>query len=103
MKYWRRHKHELEPDESGQPPAPLPEKKLRYSAGDDILLGRYFATRPQGTSDQIFQAFAKQVRLGIILRLGDVLMLWNSTRITLGRGGRSTIGFIKRLSTTMWR
>ncbi|KIJ49439.1 hypothetical protein M422DRAFT_27806 [Sphaerobolus stellatus SS14] len=60
MKYWRRHKHELEPDENGQPQAaPLPEKKLRYSRDDDILLARYFATRPSGTSDQIFQAFSK--------------------------------------------
>jgi len=59
MKYWRRHKHELEPDDAGQPPAPLPEKKLRYSSSDDILLARYFAIRPQGTSDQIFQGFAK--------------------------------------------
>lgn len=61
MKYWRRHKHELEPDDSGGPPAPLPEKKLRYSNEDDIFLARYFATQPQGTSDQIFQAFAKLV------------------------------------------
>lgn len=61
MKYWRRHKHELEPDDSGQAPAPLPEKKMRYSTGDDILLARFFADRPQGTSDQIFQAFAKLV------------------------------------------
>ncbi|GJJ06514.1 hypothetical protein Clacol_000706 [Clathrus columnatus] len=59
MKYWRRHKHELEPDETGGLPAPLPEKKLRYSNDDDIFLARYFATQPQGTSDQIFQAFAK--------------------------------------------
>lgn len=63
MKYWRRHKHELEPDEHGGPPAPLPEKKLRYSTKDDVLLAQYFATGPTGTSDQIFQAFAKLVRL----------------------------------------
>ncbi|KAF8531343.1 hypothetical protein JB92DRAFT_2691974, partial [Gautieria morchelliformis] len=59
MNYRRRHKHELEPDDSGRAPTPLPKKKLQYSTGDDILLVRYFLSRPQGMSDQLFQMFAK--------------------------------------------
>ncbi|ELU41904.1 hypothetical protein AG1IA_04066 [Rhizoctonia solani AG-1 IA] len=83
MKYWRRHKHELEADPSmaaNQPPTtsfshpstsaaasastsapdqPLPQgppqKRKRYDNEDDLLLARYFATGPQGTSDAIFQ------------------------------------------------
>ncbi|QRW19117.1 BRCA1 carboxy-terminus (BRCT) domain protein [Rhizoctonia solani] len=87
MKYWRRHKHELEADPSmaaNQPPTtsfshpstsaaaststsapdqPLPQgppqKRKRYDNEDDLLLARYFATGPQGTSDAIFQRFAQ--------------------------------------------
>jgi hypothetical protein len=60
MKYWRRHKHELYRDGTEDVPLP-PEKKMRYSHADDILLARYFFTKPEGTSDQIFQAFARGV------------------------------------------
>ncbi|KAG8741937.1 hypothetical protein FRC10_002248 [Ceratobasidium sp. 414] len=73
MKYWRRHKHELEAEtnpsnaSSTQPhhqdTQPLPEgppqKRKRYDHEDDMLLARYFATGPQGTSDAIFQRFAR--------------------------------------------
>ncbi|TFK44202.1 hypothetical protein BDQ12DRAFT_620089 [Crucibulum laeve] len=60
MKFWRRHKHELERTE-GDEPLPLPpDKKMRYSSGDDILLAKYFFNKPTGTSDKIFQAFARQ-------------------------------------------
>ena len=34
---------------------------MRYSKEDDILLAKHFANKPEGTSDQIFQAFAKLV------------------------------------------
>jgi len=82
MKYWRRHKHELEPDENGQALAPLPEKKLRYSTQDDILLARYFATRPAGTSDQMFQAFARMVsprRIMILMLLFVYVLMFASS------------------------
>ncbi|OCH93102.1 hypothetical protein OBBRIDRAFT_817944 [Obba rivulosa] len=59
MKFWRRHRHELEHTDADEPlPAP-PEKKMRYSRADDILLARYFLTKPDGTSDRIFQDFGK--------------------------------------------
>ncbi|KDN36042.1 hypothetical protein RSAG8_11128, partial [Rhizoctonia solani AG-8 WAC10335] len=85
MKYWRRHKHELEADPStvpatntsfahpttstaasssiNTPEQPLPQgppqKRKRYDHEDDVLLAQYFATGPQGTSDAIFQRFAQ--------------------------------------------
>ena len=36
---------------------------MRYSKKDDILLAQYFFNKPEGTSDKIFQAFGRQVRL----------------------------------------
>ncbi|KAG6861906.1 hypothetical protein C0995_009856 [Termitomyces sp. Mi166 len=59
MKFWRRHKHEFNGDETGQPLPPAPEKKMRYSREDDILLARYFAEKRDGTSDKIFQNFGR--------------------------------------------
>jgi len=59
MKYYRRHKHELNRLEGDEPlPAP-PAKKMRYGRNDDILLAQYFANKPEGTSDKIFQTFAR--------------------------------------------
>ncbi|EJD03052.1 uncharacterized protein FOMMEDRAFT_140811 [Fomitiporia mediterranea MF3/22] len=59
MKYYRRHKHELNRVEGDEPlPAP-PTKKMRYGRNDDILLAQYFVNKPEGTSDKIFQEFAK--------------------------------------------
>ncbi|KAF4567385.1 hypothetical protein EYR40_006384 [Pleurotus pulmonarius] len=59
MKYWRRHKHELNRTDTDAPlPAP-PDKKMRYSREDDILLAKYFAEKPEGTSDKVFQAFGR--------------------------------------------
>ncbi|KAJ7287567.1 hypothetical protein C8J57DRAFT_1284301 [Mycena rebaudengoi] len=37
-----------------------PDKKRRYSRGDDILLAKYFYNKKEGTSDKIFQAFGRQ-------------------------------------------
>lgn len=62
MKFYRRHKHELHHTEGDAPlPAP-PEKKMRYSRTDDILLAKYFYNKPEGTSDKVFQAFGRLVR-----------------------------------------
>ncbi|KAF9050184.1 hypothetical protein BJ165DRAFT_991140 [Panaeolus papilionaceus] len=59
MKFWRRHKHELERQE-GDEPLPLPpDKKMRYSKSDDILLAKFFFNKPEGTSDKIFQHFGR--------------------------------------------
>lgn len=61
MKFYRRHKHELHHVPGDEPlPAP-PEKKMRYSKQDDVLLANFFCNKPEGTSDKIFQNFARQV------------------------------------------
>lgn len=63
MKFYRRHKHELEHSEDDAPLPAKPEKKMRYSKGDDTLLARFFVNKPEGlTSDKIFQEFARMVR-----------------------------------------
>jgi hypothetical protein len=59
MKFWRRHKHELERTDGDDPLPTAPEKKMRYSREDDVLLAKYFHERPDGTSDKIFQAFGR--------------------------------------------
>ncbi|KAG6850441.1 hypothetical protein H0H93_013313 [Arthromyces matolae] len=59
MKFWRRHKHEFTAEETGEQLPAAPEKKMRYSREDDILLARYFYQKPKGTSDKIFQTFGK--------------------------------------------
>ncbi|KAG5650562.1 hypothetical protein H0H81_011813 [Sphagnurus paluster] len=59
MKYWRRHKHELSRDEADAPLPQAPEKKMRYSREDDILLAKFFFNKPEGTSDKIFQTFGR--------------------------------------------
>ncbi|KAF8633653.1 hypothetical protein AX15_001303 [Amanita polypyramis BW_CC] len=59
MKYWRRHKHELNRSENDEPLPDPPDKKMRYSRDDDILLARFFLTKPEGTSDKVFQQFGR--------------------------------------------
>lgn len=66
MKYWRRHKHELE---GAAPVVPRPEKKRKYDFKDDLILAKYFAQKPVGTSDSIFQAFAREVSVLLISQL----------------------------------
>ena len=61
MKFWRRHKHELDWEDGDEPLPPPPDKKLRYSKEDDILLAKHFVNKPDGTSDKIFQAFGRIV------------------------------------------
>lgn len=63
MKFYRRHKHELNHTEEDEPLPLPPEKKMRYSRSDDILLARFFLNKPDGTSDKIFQGFARDVSL----------------------------------------
>ncbi|CAG7853782.1 SubName: Full=Uncharacterized protein {ECO:0000313/EMBL:CCA68050.1} [Serendipita indica DSM 11827] len=66
MKYWRRHRHELEPheDDIQVPVVSSPSKKARYTRKDDILLAHYFIefenseTAMKKTSDKLFQEFA---------------------------------------------
>ena len=97
MKFWRRHKHELNRTEGDEPLPIPPDKKMRYSKEDDILLARYFFNKPDGTSDKIFQAFGRLVRSYFVhgsCLLGAELFCC-SIHITRGRGGRSTIGYIK--------
>ncbi|KAI0081891.1 hypothetical protein K474DRAFT_1681646 [Panus rudis PR-1116 ss-1] len=60
MKFWRRHKHELDHTEHDEPLPPPPEKKMRYSKEDDVLLAKFFCNRPEGTSDRVFQQFARE-------------------------------------------
>ncbi|CAL1707063.1 unnamed protein product [Somion occarium] len=60
MKFYRRHKHELHHTEGDEPLPPPPEKKMRYSKMDDVLLAKYFYDKPEGTSDKIFQQFARE-------------------------------------------
>ncbi|KAI0949447.1 hypothetical protein AcW1_009058 [Taiwanofungus camphoratus] len=63
MKFYRRHKHELHHTEGDAPLPTPPEKKMRYSRTDDVLLAKYFLNKPEGTSDKIFQAFGRIVSL----------------------------------------
>ena len=65
MKYWRRHKHELNRSENDEPLPDPPDKKMRYSREDDILLAKFFLTKPDGTSDRVFQRFGRLVRFVI--------------------------------------
>jgi hypothetical protein len=67
MKYWRRHKHELTHTEGDEPLPQPPDKKMRYSRDDDVLLAKFFYNKPEGTSDKVFQAFARAVR-ALLLR-----------------------------------
>ncbi|KAI0769335.1 hypothetical protein BD413DRAFT_477758 [Trametes elegans] len=60
MKFYRRHKHELHHAPGDDPLPTPPEKKMRYSRQDDVLLAKYFVNKPEGTSDKIFQTFARQ-------------------------------------------
>jgi len=59
MKYYRRHKHELDRTETDEPLPLPPMKKMRYGRNDDVLLAQHFANKPEGTSDKVFQEFAK--------------------------------------------
>src|SRR5712664_2701060 len=61
MKFYRRHKHELNHTENDDPLPQAPEKKMRYSRADDVLLAKFFFNKPDGTSDKIFQAFGRSV------------------------------------------
>ena len=103
MKFYRRHKHELNHTETDDPLPQVPEKKMRYSRADDVLLAKFFFNKPDGTSDKIFQAFGRLVSLLTVLFyccFRSVITF--STHITHGRVGRNTIGFISRRLTTLF-
>lgn len=61
MKFYRRHKHELEHQEGDEPLPPPPSKKMRYTKADDVLLARFFCNKPEGTTDKVFQEFGRKV------------------------------------------
>jgi len=64
MKYWRRHKHELDRVDEDEDPLPIPPgKKMRYSREDDVLIAKFLATKPEGTLDKVFQDFGRQVSI----------------------------------------
>lgn len=101
MKFWRRHKHELERTDGDEPLPTAPEKKMRYSREDDVLLAKYFRGRPEGTSDKIFQAFGRLVSacISFVSRfLPTMAYCWHRIHTIHGKDGRSTIGYIKQRS-----
>ncbi|KZV62604.1 hypothetical protein PENSPDRAFT_246209 [Peniophora sp. CONT] len=57
-KFYRRHREALS---GNAPPPPPPEKRLRYSATDDMLLAQFWAdpNKPVGGSDVVYQGFAR--------------------------------------------
>ena len=95
MKFWRRHKHELNRTEGDEPLPVPPDKKMRYSKEDDVLLARYFFNKPDGTSDKIFQAFGRSVCAFFARSCTLLPKLCYSIHITRGRAGKSIIGYIK--------
>lgn len=100
MKYWRRHKHELNRSENDEPLPDPPDKKMRYSRDDDILLAKFFLTKPDGTSDRVFQRFGRIVRFVTCFLRSGITNALNSILIIHGRAGRNTIGFTRQRSTT---
>lgn len=100
MKFYRRHKHELNHTESDDPLPQAPEKKMRYSRADDVLLAKFFFNKPDGTSDKIFQAFGRLVGLLTFRCSLDGSFINFSTHTTHGKAGRNTTGFISRRLTT---
>ncbi|KAG8907436.1 hypothetical protein FRB99_004231 [Tulasnella sp. 403] len=109
LKYWRRHKHEIEVQPDGEaagssggtsagwsatilqvPSHNTPVgKRQRYSHEDDILLAKFWASEPQGTSDKLFQDFARMS--GFV----DYDLARCSIHIILGRDGKSIIGYTR--------
>jgi hypothetical protein len=102
MKFYRRHKHELNHTENDDPLPQAPEKKMRYSRADDVLLAKFFFSKPDGTSDKIFQAFGRLVSPLAIHYSCVCLMIISSTHIIHGRAGRSTTGSISKRLTTLY-
>lgn len=101
MKFYRRHKHELNHTENDDPLPQAPEKKMRYSRADDVLLAKFFFSKPDGTSDKIFQAFGRLVSPPAIHCSLHHSAITPSTRITHGRAGRNTTGFTSKKLITL--
>ena len=72
---------------------------MRYSRQDDILLAKYFVNKPEGTSDKIFQMFARLVSPTEQIAITSLIILSASIRITPGRAGKNTTGYTKSRST----
>ena len=102
MKFWRRHRHELERTEADEPLPQPPEKKMRYSREDDILIATFLYNKPEGTSDKVFQSFARMVcEHSMILEIcvcdgGLTVCSDHSIHIIHGKAGKSIIEFIRR-------
>lgn len=79
MKFWRRHKHELQHSQNDDPLPVPPDKKLRYSRSDDVLLAKHFCNKPDGTSDKIFQAFAREVSPN---NIGSLVSSWLTSTLS---------------------
>ena len=94
MKFWRRHKHELNRTDTDEPLPQRPEKKMRYSHLDDILLAKYFCNKPEGTSDKVFQAFGRLVRDHQALSVHSSSCCF-SIHIIHGKDGKNIIAFIR--------
>lgn len=97
MKFWRRHKHELNRTEGDDPLPQPPEKKMRYSRSDDILLAKYFFTKPEGTSDKIFQAFGRLVCMTCIPLRQPISEPYHCSILTiLGKDGKNITEYTKQ-------
>ncbi len=81
MKYYRRHKHELDRTETDEPLPLPPTKKMRYGRNDDVLLAQHFANKPEGTSDKVFQEFAKIVSRLYLPFIKYVLLIGDHNRV----------------------
>ena len=101
MKFWRRHRHELQRSEADEPLPQPPDKKMRYSREDDILLAKYFHTKPAGTSDKVFQAFGRIASPGACIPNWSLICIL-SIHTTHGRAGRSITGYTKQRSITLY-
>ena len=95
MKYYRRHKHELNHVDGDDPlPAP-PSKKMRYGKNDDILLAKHFVNKPDGTSDKVFQDFARIVSIPRAI-YSSMEIEKNCRILTIhGKAGKNTTGFTR--------
>jgi hypothetical protein len=99
MKFWRRHKHELFRSADDAPLPQAPEKKMRYGHADDVLLARYFYERPEGTSDKIFQTFAREVIIYIRFCL-SLLLAWDERELMMRSFVAAPASSMERMART---
>ncbi len=89
----------------GDEPLPRPPpKKMRYSKADDVLLARYFYTKPDGTSDKVFQDFGRLVSdFPRLSRSNKLIKLLCSNPIIPGKDGKNITGYIRPRLITLLR